>query len=43
MPYQFAEPFIVDSGKIANKLGAQATSLEQALTDTLAQYRDGGR
>jgi nucleoside-diphosphate-sugar epimerase len=40
MQYQFDEPFIVDSSKIANKLGVQATPLEQALTDTLTEYRD---
>jgi nucleoside-diphosphate-sugar epimerase len=41
MQYQFAEPFIVDSSKIANKLGTEATPLEQALADTLRTYRDG--
>jgi nucleoside-diphosphate-sugar epimerase len=41
MQYQFAEPFIVDSSKILNKLGAGATPLEQALADTLQTYRDG--
>ena len=40
MQYQFDEPFIVDSSKIANKLGVQATPLEQALAQTLAEYRD---
>ncbi|MGR7023672.1 NAD-dependent epimerase/dehydratase family protein [Geodermatophilus sp. URMC 62] len=40
MQYQFAEPFIVDSSKIANKLGVEATPLEQALADTLQSYRD---
>jgi nucleoside-diphosphate-sugar epimerase len=40
MQYQFDEPFIVDSSKIVNKLGVHATPLEQALTDTLAEYRD---
>jgi nucleoside-diphosphate-sugar epimerase len=40
MQYQFDEPFIVDSSKIANKLGVYATPLEQALTDTLTEYRD---
>jgi nucleoside-diphosphate-sugar epimerase len=39
--YQFAEPFVVDSSKITNKLGAEATPLEQALADTLRDYRDG--
>jgi nucleoside-diphosphate-sugar epimerase len=41
MQYQFAEPFIVDSSKITNKLGVQATQVEQALADTLRTYRDG--
>jgi nucleoside-diphosphate-sugar epimerase len=41
MQYQFAEPFIVDSSKIATKLGAHATPIDQALADTLATYRDG--
>jgi nucleoside-diphosphate-sugar epimerase len=38
MQYQFEEPFIVDSTKIANRLGARATPLEQALTETLLSY-----
>jgi nucleoside-diphosphate-sugar epimerase len=45
MQYQFAEPFVVDSTKIA-ALGAHATPVEQALADTLASYRSsqqGGR
>jgi nucleoside-diphosphate-sugar epimerase len=41
MQYLFAEPFIVDSSKIANKLGVEATPIEQALADTLRAYRDG--
>jgi nucleoside-diphosphate-sugar epimerase len=41
MQYQFAEPFVVDSGKITDKLGVEATPLEQALADTLRSYRDG--
>ena len=41
MQYQFAEPFVVDSSKFANKLGAEATPVEQALADTLRTYRDG--
>jgi nucleoside-diphosphate-sugar epimerase len=41
MQYLFAEPFIVDSSKITNKLGVEATPLEQALADTLRTYRDG--
>ena len=43
MQYQFAEPFIVDSSKIANVLGVNATPVEQALTDTLATYRRQGQ
>ena len=39
MQYQFEEPFIVDSSKIANKLGVHATPVEQALADTLATYQ----
>ncbi|MFI0370636.1 NAD-dependent epimerase/dehydratase family protein [Actinomadura sp. 1N219] len=39
MQYQFDEPFIVDSSKIATKLGLTATPLDQAITDTLATYR----
>ena len=38
MQYQFDEPFIVDSSKIATKLGVQATPIDQALADTLATY-----
>jgi nucleoside-diphosphate-sugar epimerase len=41
MQYLFAEPFVVDSSKIANKLGTEATPIEQALADTLRGYRDG--
>ena len=41
MQYQFAEPFIVDSSKIANALGVHATPVEQALADTLATYHPG--
>ena len=39
MRYLFEEPFVVDSSKIANKLGVHATPVEQALTETLATYR----
>jgi nucleoside-diphosphate-sugar epimerase len=39
MQYLFAEPFVVDSSKIANKLGVEATPVEVALTDTLREYR----
>jgi nucleoside-diphosphate-sugar epimerase len=41
MQYLFVEPFIVDSSKITNKLGAEATPVEQALADTLRDYRHG--
>jgi len=40
MQYQFDEPFVVDSGKIATGLGVHATPIEQALADTLACYSD---
>ena len=39
MQYLFEEPFIVDSTKIANKLDAHATPLDQALAETLATYQ----
>jgi nucleoside-diphosphate-sugar epimerase len=39
MQYQFEEPFIVDSSKIADKLGARATPIELALAHTLSSYR----
>jgi nucleoside-diphosphate-sugar epimerase len=39
MQYQFAEPFIVDSSKIATKLGVRATPTDNALADTLDTYR----
>ena len=41
MQYQFEEPFVVDSSKITNKLGVEATPVEVALTDTLQEYRRG--
>jgi nucleoside-diphosphate-sugar epimerase len=41
MRYLFAEPFIVDSSKITNKLGVAATPVEHALADTLRDYRHG--
>jgi nucleoside-diphosphate-sugar epimerase len=41
MQYEFQEPFLVDSSKIATKLGIHATPLEQALGQTLASYRTG--
>ena len=39
MQYQFDEPFVVDSSKIANTLGVRATPLDDALADTLTSYR----
>jgi nucleoside-diphosphate-sugar epimerase len=39
MQYQFEEPFIVDSSKIADKLGVGATPLDLALGHTLTSYR----
>ena len=39
LQYEFQEPFIVDSTKIATKLDVHATPLDQALADTLASYR----
>ena len=39
LQYEFEEPFIVDSSKIATKLDVHATPVEQALADTLASYR----
>jgi nucleoside-diphosphate-sugar epimerase len=37
--YEFQEPFIVDSTKIATKLNVHATPLDQALAGTLASYQ----
>jgi nucleoside-diphosphate-sugar epimerase len=39
LQYEFQEPFIVDSTKIAAKLDVHATPLDQALADTLSSYR----
>jgi nucleoside-diphosphate-sugar epimerase len=39
LQYEFQEPFIVDSTKIASKLAVHATPLDQALADTVASYR----
>ena len=41
MQYLYAEPFVVDSTKIATRLGVRATPVEQALSDTLESYRAG--
>jgi nucleoside-diphosphate-sugar epimerase len=38
MQYQFEEPFIVDSSKIAERLGVTATPLDQAIAETLLSY-----
>ena len=43
MQYQFEEPFIVDSSKITDRLGVNATPVEQALADTLATYHRQGQ
>ena len=43
MQYQFDEPFIVDSSKIATRLDVHATLIGQAIADTLATYRSGSR
>ena len=39
MQYQFEEPFIVDSRKIIDGLGASFTPVEQALAETVDTYR----
>ena len=39
MQYQFEEPFVVDSSKIATKLGVLATPMEQGLEQTVDAYR----
>jgi nucleoside-diphosphate-sugar epimerase len=39
MQYQFEEPFLVHSNKIADKLGVRATPIDQALGHTLTSYR----
>ncbi len=39
MQYLYAEPFVVDSTKIADRLGVHATPVEDALAQTLASYR----
>ena len=38
MQYQFEEPFIVDSSKIAHRLGLTATPITQAIAETLRAY-----
>ena len=43
MGYLFEEPFVVDSNKIADKLGLRATPLDLALAETLAAYRGDPR
>ena len=39
MQYQFEEPFIVDSRKIIDALGASFTPIERALAETVDSYR----
>ncbi|GAA1441742.1 NAD-dependent epimerase/dehydratase family protein [Leifsonia poae] len=39
MQYEFEEPFIVDSSRITERLGARATPVEDALAHTLDAYR----
>ena len=39
MQYEYQAPFIVDSSKITDKLGAHATPLDTAVEATLASYR----
>jgi len=39
MQYEYQAPFIVDSSKITDKLGAHATPLDTAIEATLASYR----
>jgi hypothetical protein len=43
LQYEFQEPFVVDSTKIATKLNVHATLLDQALADTVATYRTNAR
>jgi nucleoside-diphosphate-sugar epimerase len=38
MQYQFEEPFIVDSSRMAAKLGLTATPMDHAITETLLDY-----
>ena len=38
MRYQFEEPFVVDSSKIADRLGLTATPLDEAIAGTLRTY-----
>ncbi|MFF8381313.1 NAD-dependent epimerase/dehydratase family protein [Streptomyces sp. NPDC015661] len=43
MQYEFAEPFVVDSSLIQDRLGAVATPVEEALERTVAAYRARGK
>ncbi|MFE7510717.1 NAD-dependent epimerase/dehydratase family protein [Streptomyces sp. NPDC057540] len=43
MRYEFAEPFVVDSTRIRDELGAVATPVEEALERTAAAYRALGK
>jgi nucleoside-diphosphate-sugar epimerase len=42
MQYEFQTPFVVDSGKIADRLGVHATPVEEAIAVTVASYRTLG-
>ena len=39
MQYEYQAPFIVDSSKIADKLGLRATPVDRAIVETVASYR----
>ncbi|MFB7447528.1 NAD-dependent epimerase/dehydratase family protein [Streptomyces sp. NPDC056194] len=43
MQYEFAEPFVVDSSLVRDRLGAVATPVEEALEQTVAAYRALGK
>ncbi|MFI8961575.1 NAD-dependent epimerase/dehydratase family protein [Streptomyces sp. NPDC053493] len=43
MRYEFAEPFVVDSSLVTERLGAVATPAEEALERTVAAYRARGK
>ena len=40
MLYEFDRPFVVDGSNASNYLGVHATALDQALSETVAWYRD---
>ena len=41
--YEFAEPFVVDSPLVRERLGAVATPVEEALARTVDAYRTRGK